>query len=52
MGRRSRRAHFVGPWSLWAATGEILNYSNRELDDRELGTHFSLSPSGAARYFF
>ena len=30
---------------------EILNYSNRELDDRELGTHFSLSPSGAARYF-
>ena len=30
---------------------EILNYSNRELDDRELGTHFSFSPSGAARYF-
>ena len=30
---------------------EILNYGNRELDDRELGTHFSFSPSGAARYF-
>lgn len=30
---------------------EILNYSNKELDDRELGTSFSLKPSGAVRYF-
>ena len=30
---------------------EILNYSNKELDDRELGTRFSINPSGAARYF-
>lgn len=30
---------------------EILNYSNKELDDRELGTSFSLNPSGAIRYF-
>ena len=30
---------------------EVLNYSNGELDDRELGTRFSLSPSGAVRYF-
>lgn len=29
----------------------VLNYSNRELDDRELGTRFSLNPSGAVRYF-
>lgn len=30
---------------------EVLDYSNRELDDRELGTRLSLSPSGIARYF-
>ena len=30
---------------------EVLNYSNKELDARELGTRFSPSPSGAARYF-
>ena len=30
---------------------KVLNYSNKELDDRELGTRFSLSPSGAVRYF-
>ena len=30
---------------------EILNYSNRELDERETGIRFTLSPSGVARYF-
>lgn len=30
---------------------EVLNYSNKELDDRELGTRFSFKPSNAARFF-
>lgn len=30
---------------------EVLNYSNGELDDRELGTRFSPNPSAAVRYF-
>ena len=30
---------------------EVLNYSNRELDDRELRTRFSPNPSDAVRYF-
>lgn len=30
---------------------EVLNYSNKELDDRELGTRFSFNPSDAVRYF-
>ena len=30
---------------------EVLNYSNKELDDRELGTCFSSNPSDAVRYF-
>ncbi len=30
---------------------EVLNYSNSELDARELGTRFTINPSGAVRYF-
>ena len=30
---------------------EVLNYSNFELDSRELGTHFTINPSGAVRFF-
>lgn len=29
---------------------EVLNYSNKELDDRELGTRFSFNPSDTVRY--
>lgn len=29
---------------------EVLNYSNKELDDRELGTRFSFNPSDAIRF--